>query len=299
MDSPTKSSSAPHPNEPVHAFVPRPFPHPSLVGVPLEYIIDSLRKLAPRYWNNIENADCSISTYFKVPVPTITLTVYSVYPLDIHPSGLPPFRDLDVSKIPRSEVLSGLHDPSGMGRRLTAPTLNNEAVRVLMKLHVDYLSAQSTLLRALFSGASPLDLIQPIAQSAPQVAGRPSISAGVASRLPRLLPSPPDHPIVFLPIPDSSSFPYLVTWMYFGDTSALEDALQRHVIRWDGLARNVEYLGMPEDIKRFLGRWYRRWLQYAQQPGNTKEGDESDDAPRGRLRSREQSHPRTRSRSCV
>jgi len=163
-----------------------------------------------------------------------------------------------------------------------------------MKLHIDYLSAQSTLLRALFSGTSPLDLIHPAAQAAPQVTGRQlSISASVASRLPRLLPSAPDHPIVYLPIPDPSSFPYLVTWMYFGDTGALEDALQRHVIRWDGLARNVEYLGMPEDLKRFLGRWYRRWLQQpagpAPQQASTREESETDDTPRGRSHSREHS----------
>ena len=79
--------------------------------------------------------------------------------------------------------------------------------------------------------------------------------------------------------------------MYFGDTSVLEDALQRQVIRWDGLARNVEYLGMPEEIKRFLGRWFRRWLSHAQQPGNNQEAedDETDDATRGRPRSREHS----------
>ena len=226
-----------------------------------------------------------------------------------------------------------------MGRRLTAPSLNREEARVLMKvcilslptelpfliilintkntqLHIDYLSAQSTLLRALFSGSSPLDLIHPAAQTqpAPQFAAtapshqsRPSISASVASRLPRLLPSAPDHPIVYLPIPDPSSFPHLVTWMYFGDDGALEDALQRQAIRWDGLARNVEYLGMPEDLKRFLGRWYRRWLQSAtaaqrqqqqqqqqqQQTGgrDTREEDEEadDDTPRGRSRSRENS----------
>ena len=87
--------------------------------------------------------------------------------------------------------------------------------------------------------------------------------------------------------------------MYFGDNAALEDALQRHVIRWDGLARNVEYLGMPEDLKRFLGRWYRRWLQSAaaaqqqqqqQQTGGrgTREEDEADDTPRGRSRSRDE-----------
>ena len=67
----------------------------------------------------------------------------------------------------------------------------------------------------------------------PDVAGRPSISASLASRLPRLLSSSSlGHPIVYFPITDASSFSYLVTWMYSGDTSVLEDALQRHVIRW-------------------------------------------------------------------
>jgi hypothetical protein len=75
--------------------------------------------------------------------------------------------------------------------------------------------------------------------------------------------------------------------MYFGDTTALDGALQRRVIRWDGLARNVEYLGMPEELKRFLGRWYRRWLQSVQS-GNTN-GAETDETPRGRSSSREHS----------
>jgi hypothetical protein len=130
-------------------------------------------------------------------------------------------------------------------------------------------------------------LIHPASHPSPQAAGRISISASVAARLPRLLPSPSDHPIVYLPIPDPSSFPYLVSWMYFGDTTALDDALQRRAIRWDGLARNVEYLGMPEELKRFLGRWYRRWLQSVQSE-NRKE-DETDETPRGRSSSREHS----------
>jgi len=301
--APPSNLSTSQTTESVHSFVPRPFPPPSLVGVPHEYIVDSLRKLAPRYWNNTESADCSI-----------------IYPLDNRPSGLTSPTDAhdsstsSASSVPRTELLSSSHDPSGMGRRLTAPSLNRQEARVLMKLHIDYLSAQSTLLRALFSGSSPLDLIHPAAQAqpAPQLAAtatatahsRPSISASVASRLPRLLPSAPDHPIVYLPIPDPSSFPHLVTWMYFGDNRALEDALQRHAIRWDGLARNVEYLGMPEELKRFLGRWYRHWLQSAaaaqhqqqqqqqqQTAGRgTREEDEADDdTPRGRSRSREHS----------
>lgn len=265
---PTSSESPP---EPTNSFIPRPFPPPSLAGIPLEYVINSLRRLAPQYWNNAESADCSI-----------------IYPLNNQPLDLSTVvDDSSASRIPRSEVLSNSHDPSSMGRRLTAPSLNRQDVRMLMKLHIDYLSAQSTLLRALFSGASPLDLIHPASQPSPSAAGRISISASVAARLPRLLPSSSDHPIVYLPIPDPSSFPYLVSWMYFGDTTALDNALQRRAIHWDGLARNVEYLGMPEELKRFLGRWYRRWLQSVQSR-DTKD-DENDETPRGRSSSREHS----------
>ena len=56
-----------------------------------------------------------------------------VYPLGNRPSGFPT-RDLGVSNVPRTEVLPNPHDPSGIGRRLTAPSLNSEGVRVLMKV---------------------------------------------------------------------------------------------------------------------------------------------------------------------
>jgi hypothetical protein len=46
---------------PVYPFNPRPFPPPSLVGVPAEYIVDQLHVLAPNYWNKPETADCTIS----------------------------------------------------------------------------------------------------------------------------------------------------------------------------------------------------------------------------------------------
>ncbi len=43
-------------------FVPRPFPPPALADVPLEYIVDQLRRLAPHYWNRPETSDCTIGT---------------------------------------------------------------------------------------------------------------------------------------------------------------------------------------------------------------------------------------------
>lgn len=48
--------------------------------------------------------------------------------------------------------------------------------------------------------------------------------------------------------------------MYFGDTCYIEDALHQGIIQWEGIARNVEYLGLSTEIKIFLGKWYGRWL---------------------------------------
>jgi len=276
-----------------NSFVPRPFPPPSLTGVPLEYIIDTLHNLAPHYWNNLETADCSI-----------------IFPLDTRRASFVA-QDPNISiHEPYSDASTNAHDPAGLGRRVTAPDLNFGPTRLLMKLHVDYLSAQSTLLRGLFSGSLPLDLIN--TSHMPQSASRPSCASPTfpAVRLPRLLPSSPHHPVVYLPIPDPTSFHYLVTWMYFGATDGIEEALRRRAIRWEGLARNVEYLGMGEEIKRFLGRWYAKWIQTArarpplpddadsemdeEEPtsastanGNTKNGGAAvEDPQRGRSRDR-------------
>lgn len=81
----------------------------------------------------------------------------------------------------------------------------------------------------------------------------------IAPRYPRLLPSPPSHPTVYLPLPDPASFRLLVHYMYFGSPTYIEDALDTGAVTWEGLARNVEFLGMDMDIKLSLGRWYSRW----------------------------------------
>lgn len=54
--------------------------------------------------------------------------------------------------------------------------------------------------------------------------------------------------------------------MYFGKTCYIEEALNDGVIQWEGIARNVEYLGLPTDIKVFLGRWYGAWLNPERKP---------------------------------
>lgn len=235
---------------PTCSFNPRPFPPPSLVGVPTEYIIDQLHLLAPHYWDKPETADCTI----VVPVP--------------HGRGRPvhPLLSACFPSASHSAVAT-MYDPSGLGRRATEPTLNY-VPRISLELHVDYLSAHSSYLRRLFSGTSPLHLINTDDPSTPITptltpSGRFTIPT---NRLPRLMPSPPDHPILLLPVPDPTSFHLLVHWMYFGDTRYIEDCLSQKTIQWEGIARNVEYLDLSTEIKIFLGRWYARWLHPERDP---------------------------------
>lgn len=87
------------------------------------------------------------------------------------------------------------------------------------------------------------------------------------------MPSLPSHPILFLPVPDPTSFYLLVHWIYFGDTRHIDHCLHQGIIQWEGIARNVEYLGLSTEIKIFLGRWYGRWLH----TGQAREEDDHDD----------------------
>ncbi|KAJ3893950.1 hypothetical protein GG344DRAFT_86910 [Lentinula edodes] len=206
----------------------RPFPPPSLAGVPFDYILEQLRDLAPSYWGNSESSDCTL----VIPVPysrvRLTTTSPSLSTTPARPS----------------------YDPSGLGRRATEPSTLALLPRISLKLHSEYLSAHSSFLRSLFSGASTVDLIN----SAPRRFTIP------ADRLPRLLNSSAAHPVLFLPVPDPSSIDLVFHWMYFGDLRYIRDSLHEKHIQWEGIARNVEYLGLSHELKVFLGDWYARWL---------------------------------------
>ncbi|KAF9025132.1 hypothetical protein BDZ89DRAFT_1135583 [Hymenopellis radicata] len=210
-------------------FETRSFPPPSLVGVPIEYIIDQLHKLAPGYWDHPETADCTII----VPVPH--------YKPRLHHHEPEPL----ASPVPTYDAT---------GRRATEPCINIMP-RLTMNLHTDYLLAHSTFLRTILSDASPIDLINPSPSLTSASLRTPSGNYTIPpDRLPRLMPSSTArHPVLYVPVPDPSSVHLLIHWMYFGDTTLIRDALRRRVIHWEGIARNVEYLGLPSDIKVFLG----------------------------------------------
>ncbi|CAK5263550.1 unnamed protein product [Mycena citricolor] len=229
-------SKASHPISTASLFTARAFPPPSLAGVPAEYIARQLRALAPQYWNNTESADCTI----VIPVP--------------HAPGRMGSPDLP--------IFSMSSDPT-LGRRATEPALN-AVPRISLKLHVDFLCAHSTFLRGLFSGSSSLDLIASSCLSESPAASRPNARGKFSvpeNRRPRLMPCSPDHPILLLPVPDPTSIHLIVHWMYFGNTVPIAEALKTGSVEWEGLARNAEYLGLPSDIKVFLGRWFQNWLR--------------------------------------
>ncbi|PPQ93218.1 hypothetical protein CVT25_015216 [Psilocybe cyanescens] len=232
------------------SFQPRIFPPPSLTDVPVEYITSQLHSLATEFWDQPETADCTII----VPFP--------------HAQGrpeLPAFSQISVIAPTFSYTTS--YDSTSLGRRVTQPPLN-AVPRISLPLHIDYLSAHSSFLRGLFSGALPLDLMY---STAPPSSS--SSSSVPADRQPRLMPCSPDHPILFLPVPDPSTFHLLVHWMYFGDFKYIQECLLKGSIQWEGIARNVEYLGLTADIKIFLGNWYHAWLNPERETEFCSDGD--------------------------
>ena len=46
--------------------------------------------------------------------------------------------------------------------------------------------------------------------------------------------------------------------MYHGSMKHMEAALNDGTVTWEGLARNVEYLDIRDDMRQFLGNWYAR-----------------------------------------
>lgn len=121
-----------------------------------------------------------------------------------------------------------------------------------LKLHQDYLTAQSALFRNLFSHSA-------ITHLDPASSGSRPLFTFSSLRQPRMTGSP-HNPTVLLPVPDHASFALLVHYLYFGDTRTVEHALRTGAVTWEGCVRNVEYLGLRDEIKRFLGRWWRLWI---------------------------------------
>ncbi len=101
----------------IAGFQPRPFPPPSLTGVPVEYIYEQLRNLAPAYWDTPDTADCTISTYSCDQL---------LYGPILTTSSVVPIPDLRSKPVTRFPLDSSMHiNGHGLGRRVSEPILNS------------------------------------------------------------------------------------------------------------------------------------------------------------------------------
>lgn len=242
----------------------------ALSHIPIDYIIDRLRSMAPYYWHRPETTNCTII------VPTESLRMFS-----------------RVANGHTGVAGASSAGPPGAirdSRRSSAPNAGaRQPIRV--RLHQDYLTAQSALFRNLFSHSA-------ITHLDPATSGTRPLFTFSSLRHPRM--SGPAHdPTVLLPVPDHASFALLVHYMYFGDTRTLENALRTGTVTWEGCVRNVEYLGLREEIKRFLGRWWRVWIagggqrQVRRRATDSVEEEEEEGEAGGQQQQQQQAESRT------
>ena len=157
---------------------------------------------------------------------------------------------------------------------------------------MDYLCVHSALLRRLLTVSPPVTGI--CHATLEQYAGRlPLLSALFSSAtllsppLPYIMPgSVAGRVIVFLPLPDPASILHLIHYMYFGSMFFLDQALDTEELKWEGLARNVDYLEMGADVDLVLSLYWRRLQGHLQpgriiQPGNVHESSNPPDEVSG------------------
>lgn len=99
------------------------------------------------------------------------------------------------------------------------------------------------------------------------------------ARMPRLLPSNTNYPVVYLPLPDPQSFPHIVHYMYHGSPAFMHEALDKNLIRWEGVMRNIEYLGIWDAPQRSIRTWLLVYREHRRNSfANTvmEESDEDD-----------------------
>ncbi|QRW02184.1 Enoyl-(Acyl carrier protein) reductase [Ceratobasidium sp. AG-Ba] len=189
-------------------------PRPSVVGpvspqtglpdalshIPIEYIIDRLRGMAPYYWHRPETTNCTII------VPTESLRMFSRVPnghtavSGTSVNGPPSIKDTRRSSAPNA----GARQPIRV-RTISPPNRPSSATcSPIRPSHLD--PAQS--------GSRPLFTFSSL-------------------RLPRMT-GPAHNPTVLLPVPDHASFALLVHYLYFGDTRTIEQALRTGAVTWEG-----------------------------------------------------------------
>ncbi|KAJ9125828.1 hypothetical protein QFC24_002612 [Naganishia onofrii] len=230
---------------------------PKADAIPRSYVLKSLNNLAAHFWNRSATADCRIRINQASP-PSATNTFGA----------------------------SASHGPMESSTSPTEAELDKGPKFLSFFLHRDYLVTQSTLFQKLLDpsrDASSSSAPAPMPATAnPSMSsflersgssetarntgvGGDPVTPGTASirinGAKVLATTPGTLTTVWLPLPDPKSFGVLAHWLYWGDSSHLEEALARGHVSWQGLIKNIEYLELDNRIRRVLGSWWRRWVK--------------------------------------
>ena len=62
-----------------------------------------------------------------------------------------------------------------------------------------------------------------------------------------------------------------------GDAKAVELALSKGIVDWQGLVHNIDYLDLDDNIKRIVGQWWRKWVKTEAQNNRSGNGDSDEE----------------------
>ncbi|WVQ72677.1 hypothetical protein IAR50_002237 [Cryptococcus sp. DSM 104548] len=276
---------------------PQPRPNPyqlSLDEIPKRFVLKKLIELAPKYWYSPETADCHIVVPLRrVPKPNRNdhQGPRTAVPHDARgdlqadglrtavPSGSNSFAEQQSRpRMPESSV--GGSAPHGAGgtrpdvvsssqahalkdlsiRRGSLPDTQSQNPldhSLVFPLHRDYITTQSSLFHTLLRQSAA----QASTPTQRDLNGRLVWHAPVHKGA-RVLPTRPGAPkAIQVPLPDPASFGVILHYLYWHDAEHFNHCLTKGTVTWQGIIRNIEYLGLDPEIKHLAGKWWKRWVK--------------------------------------
>ncbi|ADV23651.1 hypothetical protein I305_01638 [Cryptococcus gattii E566] len=290
---PNKSAPAVAPVTPSQPIQPVKAPNPyqvSLYEIPKSFVMKKLVELAPSYWYSPESADCHIvvptrRNYKVNKVDRQPQTPQTAVPVGMRSATFNGRHQMASSNLSLAEQqATGAYwgptppEVSGggfglkpdvvtsstteehrdvSGRRGSLPAHNQLEQCLVFPLHKDYLTTQSTLFYNLIRSATAHVTTPTQRDQYGRLVWQSPVYRGA-----KVLPTKHGRQrVLYVPLPDPSSFGVLLHWLYWHDVSHFNHCLSRGFATWQGVIRNIEYLGLDSEIKLLAGKWWKRWVK--------------------------------------
>lgn len=262
----------------------------SLDEIPRSFVMKKLVELAPKYWYSPESADCQIVVPTRRTHKVNKAECRPKMPQTAVPIGMSSASFNEQSQMANSNlslaeqqatraywrpIPAGVSDGDlgikpdvvtsstteghmgASGRRGSLPGYNQVEQCLVFPLHKDYLTTQSTLFHSLISSATAHVTTPTQRDQYGRLVWQSPIYRGA-----KVLPTKHGRQrVLYVPLPDPSSFGVLLHWLYWHDAGHFNHCLSRGLATWQGVIRNIEYLGLDNEIKLLAGKWWKRWVK--------------------------------------